>query len=192
MILETLTAMLLSVAPQAQHSQKERCAHEQAQGEMMCVNRLGHCMDLSVDGQKTVALTDEATAQRVHAIKHDQDVCWQLTAPVSTRLRAQAKAGGIFPAFLGKIEKIDANVYQLADFDPKVDSRLDQIDGVRMVADGDPNGTWRLTSEHALKGGEYVVVFRVFGEGNWDKQAVLLKLDPALQPAPADKTGAGH
>ena len=191
MILTTLAAILLTAAPQAAHSQAERCAHEKAQGEMMCVNRLGHCVDLAIDGQKTAALGDEATAKRVHAIKHDQDVCWQLAQPVSTRLRAQAKAGGIFPSFLGKIEKIDANVYELDAFDPKVDSRLDQVNGVRMVADGDPNGTWQLTSERPLKAGEYVVVFRVFGEGNWDKQAVLLKLDPAVKPASAEKTAAG-
>ena len=191
MIFETLTAMLLSATLQAEHSQKERCAHNDAKGEMMCVNRLGHCMDLSIDGQKTAALTDEATAKRVHTIKHDQEVCWQLSQPVSTKLRVRATAGGIFQSFLGKIEKVDANVYELGEFDPKVDSRLDQINGERMVADGDPNGTWQLTSERPLKGGEYVIVFRVFGEGNWDKQAVLLKLDPALQPGPADKSGAG-
>ena len=45
----------------------------------MCVNRLGHCMDLTVDGQKTTALADEATAKRINAIKRDQNECWQLT-----------------------------------------------------------------------------------------------------------------
>jgi hypothetical protein len=191
MIAATLTAMLLSVTAQAQHSQKERCAHNVASGEMMCVNRLGHCVDVTIDGQKTTALADEATAQRVHAVKHDQDVCWQIAQPVSTKLRVQAKAGGIFPSFLGRIEKISANVYDIGDFDPKLDSRLDDIEGTSMVADGDPNGTWQLTAERPLKGGEYVIVFRVFGEGNWDKQAVLLKLDPKLQPVAADKTGGG-
>jgi len=191
MILETLTTMLLSAAAQAPHSQAERCAHNDAKGEMICVNRLGHCMDLSVDGQKTAALTDEATAKRVQAIKHDQDVCWQIAQPVSTKLRVEAKDGGIFPAFLGKIVKISVNVYELDAFDPKVDSRLDDINGAEMVADGDPNGTWQLKSERPLKAGEYVIVFRVFGVGNWDKQAVLLTLDPALKPGSADKTGGG-
>ncbi len=187
MILPTVTAILLSIAPQAQHSQKERCAHNESKGEMMCVNRLGHCVDVTIDGQKTAPLTDEATAQRVHAIKHDQDVCWQLTQPVSTKLRVKAGNGGIYPTFIGKIEKIGVNLYELGDFDPKVDSRLDDVNGVEMVADGDPNGTWQLKSERPLKAGEYVIVLRVFGEGNWDKQAVLLKLDPALKPAPAEK-----
>jgi hypothetical protein len=189
MILTTAAAILLSLAPQAPHSQRERCAHNEAQGEMMCVNRLGHCMDLTVDGQKTVPLTDEATGQRIHAIKHGEDVCWQLTQPVSTRLRVQAKAGGLLSSWLGKIEKVDANVYDVGDYDPKFDSRLDSRDDTEMVADGDPNGTWQLKSEHPLKAGEYVIVFRVFGAGNWDKQAVLLKLDPALKPALADRIG---
>ena len=190
MLLPTLATILLTAAPQATHSQAERCAHNQAAGEMMCVNRLGHCMDLSIDGQKTAALTDEATAKRINAIKHDQDVCWQLAQPVSTKLRAEAKAGGIFPSFLGKIEKISVNVYELDAFDPKVDSRLDDINGEEMVADGDPNGTWQLKSERPLKAGEYVIVFRAFGEGNWDKQAVLLTLDPKLAPGAANKSGS--
>lgn len=184
MIIATFSAVLLAVTAQAAPSQRQRCAHHEASGDMMCVERLGHCTEVVVDGHKTVPLTDEATAARVHAVKHDQDVCWQLTEPVSSRLRVKAGNGGIFPTFIGNIEKLDANVYQLADFDPKVDSRLDQIEGVRLQADGDPNGTWQLASEHPLAAGEYVITFRVFGEGNWDKQSVLLKLDPALRPAP--------
>lgn len=191
MILATLATAMLSLMPQAAHSQRERCAHNESSGEMICVNRLGHCTEVTVDGQKTVPLTDEATAKRVHAIKHDQDVCWQLTQPVSAKLRVQAGNGGIFPTFIGKIEKIGVNVYALDDYDPKVDSRLDDINGEEMVADGDPNGTWQLKSERPLKAGEYVMVFRVFGEGNWDKQAVLLKVDPKLQPVAANKAGAG-
>ncbi len=191
MLLPTLATILLTAVPQATHSQAERCAHNQGQEEMICVNRIGHCMELTVDGQKTTPLTDETTSRRVHAIKHDKDVCWQLTQPVSTKLRAQAKAGGIFPSFLGKIEKISVNVYDLDAFDPKVDSQLDDINGEEMVADGDPNGTWQLKSERPLKAGEYVIVFRAFGVGNWDKQTVLLTLDPKLAPSAADKSGVG-
>jgi len=39
-----------------------------------------------------------------------------------------------------------------------------------------------MTTEKPLKAGEYLAIFRVFGVDNWDKQAVLLKLDPAVQP----------
>jgi hypothetical protein len=191
MILETTLALLLSASAPAAHSQKERCATSQSSGEMKCVNRLGHCMELTVDGQKTVALNDEAAGKRANDIKHGQDVCWQLTQPVSSTLRVSAKAGGLFPSFLGKIEKIEAHVYPLDDYDPKVDSRLDQLNEVRTVADGDPNGTWHVTSEHPLKAGDYVVVFQVFGVGNWDRQAVLLKLDPKATPGAIDKIGGG-
>jgi hypothetical protein len=61
-----------------------------------------------------------------------------------------------------------------------------------LKADGNPDGTWQLTSEHPLPAGEYIVVFRIYGTGNWDRQAVLLKLDPKIAPAPANKgTGTG-
>jgi hypothetical protein len=124
---------------------------------------------------------------RVHAIKHGEDVCWTLTKPVSTKLRASAKAGGIFPSFLGKIEKLSVNVYRLDGAKPG--DRLSSLNGVTIVADGNPSGTWRLASEKPLTKGEYVLVFRIFGEGNWDRQAVLVSLDPALKPGPAEKTG---
>ncbi|HRA38843.1 MAG TPA: hypothetical protein PLC02_14210, partial [Pseudomonadota bacterium] len=89
------------------------------------------------------------------------------------------------PGYVGKIEKISVNVYPLGDYDPEFDSRLDSLNGVDVVVDGDPNGTWRLEAEKPLPAGEYVIVFRVFGVDNWDKQAVFLTLDPKLAPVAA-------
>ena len=74
------------------------------------------------------------------------------------------------------------NLYHLDDYDPEVDSRLDSLNGVQMPADGAPAGTWRLHSERPLPAGEYVAVFRIHGSGNWDRQAVFLKLDPKIAP----------
>jgi len=183
-----LAALLLAApAPAADKSQSQRCAPNDAEGEMKCVNRNGHCVELKIDGNKTVPLSDEATAARVHAIKHGEDVCWTLTKPVSTKLRASAQAGGIFPAFVGKIEKLSVGVYRLDG--AKAGERIDHLAGVDLAADGAPTGTWRLTAEKPLAKGEYILVFRIFGEGNWDRQAVLVSLDPALPPAPAEKTG---
>ncbi|MCC6133408.1 MAG: hypothetical protein IT186_26050 [Acidobacteria bacterium] len=186
----TLTLLLFAVSLPAlgEKSQKERCAPNESKTEMMCVNRNGHCVDVTIDGQKTVALADEETGRRVHSIKHGEDVCWMLANPVSTKLRVSAKTGGIFPSFVGNIEQINVNVYPLTG--AKSEGRLDSLDGVALEADGNPNGTWRLTSEKPLKKGEYILVFRVFGKNNWDRQAVLVNLDPALKPGPADTAGA--
>jgi len=189
MVLETMMAMALGLGPESNKSQKERCAPNHASGTMMCVNRAGHCMDVVVDGQKTVALTDDATGRRVNAIEKYFDVCWQLPNPVSTKLRIRSGNGGIYPTYIGAIEKVDAQVYALDDFDPKVDSRLDQVNGVRLEPDGTPSGTWHLTSERPLKKGEYVLIVQTFGAGNWDRQAILVNLDPALQPGAVDKGG---
>jgi hypothetical protein len=184
-----LLAALLLTAPalSSDKPQSQRCAPNDAAGEMKCVNRNGHCAELTIDGLKTIPLTDEATAARVHAVKHGEDVCWMLTKPVSTKLRASAKAGGIFPSFLGKLEKLSLGIYRLDGAKPG--DRLDRLNGVDLVADGVPSGTWRLASEKPLKKGEYVLVFRIFGVGNWDRQAVLVSLDPALQPGPPEKAG---
>ncbi len=187
-IAPVLTALLLAAPSLASDKpQSQRCAPHEAEGEMKCVDRNGHCVELTIDGTKTVPLSDEATAARVHAIKHGEDVCWMLTKPVSTRLRASAKAGGIFPPFVGKIEMLSVSAYRLDGARPG--ERLDHLNGVDLVADGAPGGTWRLTSEKPLQKGEYVLVFRIFGEGNWDRQAVLVNLHPAMQPGPAEKGG---
>jgi len=182
MLIELLAALAFGAA-----SQSGRCApsDHSRDSDMICVNRIGHCTALSVDGHDTVPLTDNATASRVHAIKHGEDVCWQVTQPVSSALRVQARPGGLRPAFVGALETLRVNVYPLDDYDPEFDSRLDSLNGVELVADGAPDGTWQLKGEKPLPAGEYVIVFRVFGVGNWDKQAVLLKLDPAVAPAAA-------
>lgn len=176
-----LTASTLSSA----EPQSKRCAPNDGKGDMKCVNRNGHCAELMIDGAKTVRLTDEATAARVHAIRHGEDVCWILPKPVSTRLAASATAGGLLPSFVGKIEKLAVNAYRLDGAKPG--ERLSSLNGVTIVADGSPSGTWRLASDKPLAKGEYVLVFRIFGEGNWDRQAVLVNLDPALKPAPGPK-----
>ena len=189
-----LIEIFLSVAFASAASQKERCAPADydRSSDMICVNRNGHCAELTVDGQATTPLTDETVAARVHAIKHGEDVCWQLLQPASTKFRASSKAGGLNQKFLGPMESMSVNIYALDDYDPKVDSRLDSLNGVALKADGNPDGTWQLTSEHPLPAGEYVVVFRIYGTGNWDRQAVLLKLDPKIAPGPANKgTAAG-
>lgn len=180
MLATTILVLALSAGQQA-----ERCDPGDGQGEMICIDRNGWCVELSVDGHATSALKDEAVAKRVHAIKHSEDVCWKVDEPVSPTFRAKAVGGGLYPSFVGKIEKLQVNLYPLDDYDPEFDSRLDALNGTEMKADGDPNGTWQLTPERPLAPGEYVAVFRVFGVDNWDRQAVLLKVDGAAKPAPA-------
>jgi hypothetical protein len=181
--------MFVVAALATQQTQKARCAPnaidkdvQRTNPEMACVDRNGHCVSVTIDGKPTVALTDETIAARVHAIKHGEDVCWRLTEPVSTQFRVVAGMGGIVPKFVGTLEQVRVNLYSLGDYDPKVDSRLDSLNGIEMRADGAPSGTWQLRSERPLPAGEYLAVFRVTGVGNWDRQAVLLTLDPKLAP----------
>lgn len=179
MLIEGLVLLALGA------SQAERCAPNDAEGTMMCVDRNGHCIRVTIDGQETQRFSDEAEAQRVHEIKHGEDVCWRLDAPVSAQFRVRAGNGGIWPNYVGAIEKVQANLYALDMFDPEVDSRLDQVSGIDMVVDSDPNGTWQLEPEQPLPPGEYVAVIRVFGVDNWDRQAVFLRIDDKLKPVPA-------
>ena len=186
-----LELMFVFAAAEVQKTQKERCAPNEIDAstrkthpEMECVDRNGHCVAVAIDGKATAPLTDESVAARVHAIKHGEDVCWTLTQPVSTQFRVTAGMGGLLPKFIGTLEQVQVNLYRLDDFDPKVDSRLDSINGVTMRPDGGPTGTWQLVTERPLPAGEYIAVLRVSGSGNWDRQAVLLRLDPKLTPGP--------
>ena len=189
MILFALAALVLA-GPTT--SQKERCKPNAKRGSMACINRVGHCIAVTVDGQPTVPLTDKATAIRVHSIKHHQDVCWRLAAPVSTRFRARAQGSGIDPSFVGEVLSLDVNLYPLDDYDPQTDSQLDQIYHTRMEADGHRNGTWQVRTPHPLAAGEYIAHFRVSGTDNWDGQTVLVTLDPALPPGPEDEGRPGR
>jgi hypothetical protein len=179
MIASTLVALAFAASAQA-----DRCDPGDGEGQMICIDRNGACVELTIDGQKTTALTDEAVARRIHAIGHGEDVCWKLDRPVSPNFRARAKGGGLYPAFVGKMEQLQVNIYPLDDYDPELDSRLDSLADVRLVVDSDPNGTWRLETEKPLPAGEYVARFRAMGVDNWDGQGVLFRIDPAAQPVP--------
>ena len=184
-----LLSSLALVAPvAAAQSQKERCAPNDAQGSMKCVERNGHCMELFLDGEKTSPLSDEATGQRVHAVKHHETVCWQVTRPLPTQLRVSAKGGGVFPSYVGNVEKLGVNAYAIGG-PAKGPGDFRELEDVEL--EPETGGTWRLTSESPLRAGEYVLVFRVFGSSNWDRQAVLVTLDPKAPAAPAEKAKAG-
>jgi len=180
MLASTLVALALAATSQA-----DRCDPGDGEGSMICIDRNGACVEITIDGQKTSPLTDEGVAKRIHAIKHGEDVCYKLDQPVSANFRARAKGGGLYPSYVGKMEQLQVNLYQLGDYDPEFDSRLDSLSGVRLVVDSDPNGTWHLETENPLPAGEYVARFRAMGVDNWDGQGVLFKIDPALQAPPA-------
>jgi hypothetical protein len=179
-----LAAVVLAAAGP---SQKQRCSPNGRRGPMACINRIGHCVAVTVDGQATVPLTDKATAARVHAVPHHVSVCWQLPRPVSMEFRAQARPDGLDPTFLGEIHDVDIMLYRLDDYDPQIDSMLDAIRGIRSEADGYRNGTWQVRPARPLAAGEYIALFRVSGRDNWDGQGVLLTVDPDIPPGPADE-----
>lgn len=182
MILLAIAALALGTTPL---SQRERCTPPDISTSRACIEREGQCVDIHIDGRATLALTDEMIGQRVNAIETLFDVCWQVTQPVSTRLRIRAAGGGLFPTYLGPVNRIDAQIFHLDDFDPATDSRLEHVAGIHPEPDGAPNGTWQLKSERPLKAGEYVLVVHVFGD-RWNRQGILLRLDPALPPTPPD------
>lgn len=179
-----LSALVLPAPLLLAESQKERCAPNDGKGDMRCVNRHGHCVELFLDGEKTVPLSDEATGGRIAAMKVDDAVCWQVARSLPTKLRVSANGGGLVPTYVGdSLEKIGVNAWAVGG-PAKGSGEAREIDDVELVPEG---GSWTLKSESPLKAGEYVLVFRVFGSNNWDRQAVLVTLDPKLPSSDSGK-----
>ena len=141
-------------------------------------------VELLLDGEKTVPLSEEATGGRIAAMKVDDAVCWQVARPLPTKLRVSAKGGGLVPTYVGdSLEKIGVNAWAVGG-PAKGSGDARELDDVELVPEG---GSWALKSESPLKAGEYVLVFRVFGSNNWDRQAVLVTLDPKLPSSASGK-----
>ena len=184
--LQALVACLPLLWAAAATAQSDACKTGKAGSSMVCIHRNGHCLQLQIEGQATVPfVADAALAKRLAAMRIHEPVCWQLVAPVAAGFRAEAQAGGLWPEWLGQLESIGVGLYALDDFDAALDSRLDRLNGMDMQADGYRNGTWQLKSERELRPGRYLAVFRVHGSGNWDRQGVMLQIDPQLKPMAA-------
>lgn len=161
---------------------------------MKCINRNGVCVEITIDGHATQPI-GKPERERILKLPDMRDVCWQLTTPVSAEFRVQAHGGGLQPDFIGAVDSLGVIVVPIEDYDPEFDhSRIDPLHEFDVDADGYRDGTWQLkrrdhfnTGKGPLKAGEYVVIVRVHGRDNWDKQEVLLRVDPALSPAPAQK-----
>ena len=123
------------------------------------------------------------------------DVCWQINLPVSATFRVEARGGGLQPDFIGELKSIGTVLVPIDDYDPEFDgNRIQPLVGYTMEADGYRDGTWQLRARNHfrtpgsadLPAGEYIVILRLRGDGNWDKQEVLVRIDPRLEPAPAN------
>ena len=188
-----ICAALLAGPLLADDELMEDCAAGDSRFDMQCINRNGVCVELRIDGHATRPIR-RADKQRLAALPDMDDVCWQVDVPVSAGFRLEARGGGLVPAFIGELESFGLNLLAIEDFDPQFDRRIDPLHGFELDADGYRDGSWQLRpSDHfrtpgsgLLKAGEYVAVVRVHGTGNWDKQEVLIRIDPALEPSPAD------
>jgi hypothetical protein len=179
-------------APALADDLMDDCEVNDGRGDMRCVNRNGVCVEVSIDGHRTTPIS-RADRQRLATLPDMEDVCWQVVAPVSAQFRVQARGGGEVPAFIGALESIGAILVPLADYDPEFDgNRIEPLHSVDLEADGYRDGTWQLRKREFLAtpgsgelgAGEYVVILRLHGSDNWDKQEVLVRIDPALAPSP--------
>ncbi len=170
----------------------ENCEPGSKRHGMQCINRNGLCVEVSVDGHQSQPIT-KADRKRIMELPDMDDVCWQIKSPVSKQFRIEAKSGGLSSDFIGDLNSLSVIVVPIEDYDPEFDSnRIDPIRGYELQADGYRNGTWQLKQRPLIQNGvgdltagEYVIILRIHGEDNWDKQEILLTINPDLSPIEA-------
>ncbi len=189
---------LATAAPVFGGNLMEDC--EPGSRRMVCIHRNGVCVEVSIDGQATRPISRE-NRQRITQLPDMDEVCWEIEAPVSSAFRVEARGGGLQPDFIGELKSIGAILVPLDEYDPEFDgNRIEPLRGFSAEADGYRDGTWQLRArDHfrtpgstQLPAGEYVIILRLHGQDNWDKQEVLIRIDPNLKPAPAKQGSAGR
>lgn len=178
-------------APASADSLMRDCEPNRSRGTMQCVKRNGVCADVRIDGQQTRPISREQR-RRISALPGMREVCWQLDAPVSARFRVEARGGGVVPDYIGPLQQLGGLLVPLDDYDPEFDSRrIEPLRGYGLEADGYRDGSWQMrqqpflmTPGNRIEAGEYVLVLRLRGRDNWDRQEILLRIDPDLEPPP--------
>ncbi len=150
-----------------------------------CAARVGHCFDLSIDGQRTQPLADAALRARLEdAVGYD--VCWTLPATTAGAIDVEVAANANTPRIGEPRAPLDLVVFALEgqEIPTRKGVRTDptvRIGGVAMQTVVDVIDTANLPD------GAYVVKVRYVGTENWDQQAVMLTVkrgaDAAAVPA---------
>lgn len=162
---------------------------------MQCISRNGVCVDVSIDGHQSLPIS-KTDRKRMMKLPDMDGVCWQIKLPVSAEFRIKAQNGGLRSDFIGALKSLSVLVVPIGDYDPEYDgNRIDPLHGLTLQADGYRNGTWQLreqayfrtSTSGGLTAGEYVIILRIYGEDNWDRQKILLSIDPEISPIPAQQ-----
>lgn len=162
-------AVLLLLAPQAGRTADDPCTLPRREAEA-CRNRVGHCFDVAIDGQRTQALTD-ADLRAALAEVVDRPVCWTLAAPVAGELDTEALPNprthrlgaqrAPLELVITALEGQTIPTRKAVRTDPTV-----RIGGMPMQTVVD------MIDTAALPAGAYVVQVRYVGTENWDQQLI--------------------
>lgn len=140
-----------------------------------CRQRLGHCFDVTIDGQRVVPLADAALrATLAEAMGHP--VCWALPQPVIGELVTEASAN----AHTGQLGEPNAPLELVVtglegqSIPTRKGVRTDptvHIGGMPMQTVVD------VIDTAALPPGAYVVLVRYVGTRGWDRKAIHLTVN---------------
>lgn len=138
-----------------------------------CSGRVGHCFDLTIDGQPVVPLDDASLASTLQSVA-SQSICWMLAAPVQGALEPLVQPNGQTTEHLGALyDEVEIVVTALEgqEIPTRKGIRTDptvRIGGVPMQTAVD------VIDVEALPDGAYIATFRVRGPGGWDRKGVYL------------------
>ena len=140
-----------------------------------CSERVGHCFDLEIDGQRTARLDDAALRAKLSDAT-GYDVCWTLPAPtagaIDVKMLPNARTGRLgeprapLDLIVFPLEGQEIPTRKGVRTDPTV-----RIGGVAMQTVVDVIDTANLPA------GKYVVKVRYIGTQHYDQQSVFVTVE---------------
>jgi hypothetical protein len=168
-----LTSLLLTMALAAD----DPCAIPTGHEARICGERVGHCFDLEINGQRVEFLKDAAQRAKLTAALESKAVCWMLPKPIVGDLDIVPRANE-HTAELGDLRKgyeivvtglegQQIPTHKGIRSDPTV-----RIGGLAMQTAVD------VIDTKALPSGAYIVRVRVVGRQGYEDKSVYLHVAP--------------
>lgn len=143
-----------------------------------CLPRDGRCMDVKVNGQKALELSDgtrSALAGMPLPRSFDGRVSYEVPAPIKGDLDVKVERSARSKEWFGENRSFKISVVPLSDVKLDAHSEIGTSDDVRI------EGAAPVVVKNVLEGsrlppGPYLLLIRLRGDSNWDEMTLFLEV----------------